>query len=392
VSAAVRSFAPATLAIHAGQEPDPATGAIMTPIYATSTYVQARPGQHKGYEYSRTKNPTRSAFEAAVAALEGGAEGFAFGSGLAAGATVLELLDAGSHVIAGDDLYGGSGRLLEQVRSRSAGLQVDFVDLRDFAALERALRPETRLLWVESPTNPLLRVYDLEALAAWGREHGLLVLVDNTFATPLGQRPLSLGADVVLHSATKYLGGHSDLVAGIVVVGGEPRQAAWRERLGYLQNAVGAILGPFDSFLALRGLKTLPVRMERHSSNALALAAWLEGHPKVAKVLYPGLPSHPQHELARRQLALTGGMITVELKADAEAAFDVLSRFQVFALAESLGGVESLVEHPAAMTHGSVPPARREALGITGGLIRLSVGLEDLEDLRWDLDQALSLL
>jgi cystathionine gamma-lyase len=374
-----------TRAIHAGQEPDPTTGAIMTPIYATSTYVQRSPGVHRGFEYSRTQNPTRLAYERCVADLEGGARGLAFASGLAATAAVLELLDAGSHVIAGDDLYGGTFRLFERVRKRTAGLETTFVDLAGPGALTAALRPNTRLIWVETPSNPMLKLVDLGHVARFAAEHGLLAVADNTFATPYLQRPLEHGFDAVVHSATKYLNGHSDIIGGIVVT----REAALGERLAFLQNAVGAVAGPFDSFLALRGLKTLHLRMERHSSNALAIAQWLESHPAVERVIYPGLASHPQHALARTQMSAAGGMITVLLRGDLERARRALESFRVFALAESLGGVESLIEHPAIMTHASLPPEVRAKLGINDSLIRLSVGVEDVEDLIEDLAQAL---
>lgn len=374
-----------TRAIHAGQEPDPTTGAIMTPIYATSTYVQRSPGVHRGFEYSRTQNPTRLAYERCVADLEGGARGLAFASGLAATAAVLELLDAGSHVIAGDDLYGGTFRLFERVRKRTAGLETTFVDLAGPGALEAALRPNTRLIWVETPSNPMLKLVDLGHVARFAADHGLLAVADNTFATPYLQRPLEHGFDAVVHSATKYLNGHSDIIGGIVVT----REAELGERLAFLQNAVGAVAGPFDSFLALRGLKTLHLRMERHSSNALAIAQWLESHPAVEHVIYPGLASHPQHSLARTQMSAAGGMITVLLHGDLERVRRALESFRVFALAESLGGVESLIEHPAIMTHASLPPEVRAQLGITDSLIRLSVGVEDVEDLIEDLAQAL---
>ncbi len=375
----------ATRTIHAGQIPDPATGAIMQPIYATSTYVQESPGRHKGYEYSRTQNPTRMAFERCIADLEGGTRGFAFASGMAAIGTVLELLDAGSHVVAMDDLYGGTARLFGQVRNRSAGHEFTFADLSDPAVLEAALRPETRMVWVETPSNPLLKLVDLEAVrhAVSGRE--LLLVVDNTFATPWAQRPLEYGADLVVHSATKYLNGHSDMVGGAVVV----RDEMLAGKLAFLQNSVGAVLGPFDSFLVLRGLKTLALRMERHTGNAAAIAAWLERQPAVEQVIYPGLESHPQHALARRQMG-GGGIVTFSVRGGLEAARRVLERCRIFALAESLGGVESLIDHPAIMTHASIPPDRRAALGISDSLIRLSVGIEDLEDLRADLEQALS--
>ncbi|MDG5495695.1 cystathionine gamma-synthase [Niveispirillum sp. BGYR6] len=376
----------ATRAIHAGQQPDPSTGAIMVPIYATSTFVQQSPGVHKGYEYARSQNPTRMAYETCLADLESGHRGYAFASGLAAEATVLELLDAGSHVITSDDLYGGTYRLLNRVRGRTANLSVTAVDLADLAAVEAAIRPDTKMLWVETPTNPLLKLADLEALATLARRHGLITVADNTFASPWIQRPLELGFDIVLHSATKYLNGHSDMVGGIAVV----RDAGdLADRLGFLQNAVGAIQGPFDSFLVMRSLKTLSLRMERHSQNALAVAQWLEQHPAVARVRYPYLPSHPQYELARRQMRAGGGMVTIHLKGGLDAARQMLERTRLFSLAESLGGVESLIEHPAIMTHASVPADQRAALGIDDGLVRLSVGVEDIADLIADLEQAL---
>jgi cystathionine gamma-lyase len=375
-----------TRAIHAGQEPDPSTGAIMTPIYATSTYVQQSPGIHKGFEYSRSQNPTRFAYERCVADLEQGTRGFAFASGLAAMATTLDLLDSGDHVVAGDDLYGGTFRLFERVRKRSAGLQFSFVDLSDPEALRRALRPNTRMVWVETPSNPLLKLVDLAAIGAIARERGLLAVADNTFASPYLQRPLEFGFDIVVHSATKYLNGHSDIIGGVSVV----KDADLGERLGFLQNAVGAIASPFDSFLALRGLKTLHLRMERHSTNAQQLAGWLQRHPAVDRVIYPGLASHPQHDLALRQMQAFGGMIAIVLKGDLSFARRMLERCRVFALAESLGGVESLIEHPAIMTHASVPAAQRQAAGISDTLIRLSVGVEELPDLQDDLAQALA--
>jgi len=379
-----------TRAIHAGQEPDPSTGAIMTPIYQTSTYVQQSPGVHKGFDYSRSINPTRLAYERCVADLESGARGFAFASGLAGMATVLELLEAGSHIISSDDLYGGTFRLFERVRKTSANLSFTFVDLTDLSRLKTALRPNTRMVWVETPSNPLLKLIDLEGVATFARENNLLAVSDNTFASPWIQRPLELGFDIVVHSATKYLNGHSDIVGGVVVAGGRPDLKATADRLGFLQNAVGAIAGPFDSFLAMRGLKTLALRMERHCENALDLAGWLEQHPKVRKVVYPGLRSHPQHQLAKRQMRAFGGMITLYLASDLAGARRFLERTKVFSLAESLGGVESLIEHPALMTHGSIPPEQRAALGIDDTLIRLSVGVEDLEDLRNDLEEALA--
>jgi len=374
-----------TLAIHAGQSPDPTTGAIMTPIYATSTYVQESPGKHKGYEYSRTQNPTRMAYEACVAALEGGVAGFAFGSGLAAAATVLDLLDSGSHVIAMDDLYGGSYRLFESVRRRSAGLDFTFVDLNDAQALKAALKPNTKMIWAETPTNPMLKLVDLAKVAAFAKKHGLILVVDNTFCSPMIQRPFESGADLVLHSATKYLNGHSDMVGGIVVA----REQELAERMGFLQNSVGAVAGPFDSFLAMRGLKTLHLRMKAHCESALELAQWLEKHPEVERVIYPGLRSHPQHALARRQMHGFGGIISIEVKGGLRKARRMLERCHLFALAESLGGVESLIEHPAIMTHASVPPANRKRLGISDSLIRLSVGVEDIADLRSELAEAL---
>ena len=375
-----------TRVIHAGQHPDPSTGAIMPPIFQTSTYVQSSPGVHKGYEYSRSQNPTREALQRCVADLEGGLQGYAFASGLAAMSTVLELLDAGAHIIASDDLYGGSFRLFERVRKRSMGLQVSFIDMTDAQAVRAALRPDTKMVWVETPSNPLLQLIDLEAVAKIAREANLIAVADNTFASPWGQNPLALGFDIVVHSTTKYLNGHSDVVGGIAVVGKEPRQAAWAEQLAFLHNAVGAIAGPFDSFLALRGVKTLALRMERHNQSALALAQWLEAHPKVARVHYPGLESHPQYALARRQMRGGGGMISVDLKSDLDGSRRFLEKVHLFALAESLGGVESLIEHPAIMTHASIPAAQRAALGIGDTLIRLSVGIENLDDLKADLE------
>ena len=381
-----RSLGFGTRAIHAGQSPDPSTGAVMTPIYATSTYVQQSPGVHQGYEYSRSHNPTRFAYERCVASLESGAHGYAFASGLAATGTVLETLDAGSHVICMDDVYGGTFRIMERVRRRSAGLSFSFVDLGDMAALEVALRPETRMIWCETPTNPLLKIVDIARLADFARARGIWLVVDNTFASPALQRPLELGAHAVVHSATKYLNGHSDIVGGVAVVGDDAELA---ERIGFLQNAVGGIQGPFDSFLALRGLKTLHLRMRAHCENALALAQWLESHPAVERVLHPGLASHPQHALAARQMHGFGGMITIFVKGGLAAARRMMERTELFACAESLGGVESLVNHPAIMTHASIPAETRAALGITDNLVRLSVGVEDVDDLRRDLDQAM---
>ena len=378
----------ATRTIHGGQFPDPTTGAVMVPIYATSTYVQSSPGEHKGFEYSRSHNPTRFAFERCVADLESGTAGFAFASGLAAASTILEILDSGAHVIASDDLYGGSFRLFDKVRKRSAGLSFSFVDMGDVAAIEAAITPETRMIWVETPTNPMLRLADLSAIAALAKKHGLITVADNTFASPFVQRPLELGFDIVMHSATKYLNGHSDVVAGVAVVGDNAEIA---EKLKFLQNAVGAVLGPFDSFLALRGVKTLALRMQRACDSALAIAKWLSTRKDVERVIYPGLPSHPQHELAKRQmLGGFGGIISVELKGDESTARRMLERTRLFTLAESLGGVESLIEHPAIMTHASIPADQRAALGISDTLIRLSVGIEDCEDLIADLSEALA--
>ena len=375
-----------TRAIHAGQEPDPSTGAIMTPIYQTSTYVQPSPGVHKGFEYSRTQNPTRFAYERCVADLEGGVRGFAFASGLAATSTLLDLLDTGSHSLASDDLYGGTYRLFERVRRRSAGLDFTFTDLSDPAALAKAVKPNTKMIWVETPSNPMMKILDLAVIAKFAQERGILACSDNTFASPYLQRPLEYGFDVVMHSATKFLNGHSDMIGGVVVV----KDAAMGEKVAFLQNAVGAVGGPFDSFLALRGLKTLHLRMERHCSNGMAIARWLEKHPRVEQVIYPGLKSHPQYELASRQMSGYGGMMSVILKGDLETTRNMLERVKLFALAESLGGVESLIEHPAIMTHASIPAANRAALGISDTLIRLSVGVEDVQDLMEDLDAALA--
>jgi cystathionine gamma-lyase len=377
----------ATRSIHAGQAPDPTTGAVMTPIYATSTYVQESPGKHKGYEYSRSQNPTRNAYERCIADLESGSAGYAFASGMAATATALELLDSGAHVIAMDDLYGGTRRLFTRVRARSANLAFSYVDVSDASAFEAAIRPETRMLWVETPSNPLLRLVDLSALAAAARKRGIITVCDNTFASPWVQRPIEHGFDVVMHSATKYLNGHSDVVGGVLVVG---ENDELKERLTFLQNAIGSVAGPFDSFLALRGLKTLALRMERHCANALAVARFLEAHPRVEKVLYPGLASHPQHGLAKRQMQGFGGMVTAILKGSLDETRRFLERCEIFALAESLGGVESLIEHPAIMTHASLPPEVRASLGIGDGLVRLSVGVEDEADLVAELKGALA--
>ena len=376
-----------TRTIHGGQSHDPTTGAVMVPIYATSTYGQQSPGVHKGFEYARSQNPTRFAFERAVADLESGAAAFAFGSGLAAIANILELLDAGAHVVATDDIYGGSYRLMHRVRKRSAGLKVSLADFTNLAAVEAAITPETRMLWVETPTNPLLKVVDLEGIVALAKRKGLLTVADNTFCSPYLQRPLELGVDIVVHSTTKYLNGHSDMVGGVAVV---REEGEILDQLKFLQNAVGAISGPFDSFLALRGLKTLALRMERHSQNGMRIAEWLEGRKDVRRVIYPGLPSHPQHEVAKRQMSAFGGMISVELDRDLAATKRFLERTQLFALAESLGGVESLIEHPALMTHGSRPAEQRAAIGISDSLVRLSAGIEDADDLIADLEQALA--
>ncbi|MEX2125615.1 MAG: PLP-dependent aspartate aminotransferase family protein [Woeseia sp.] len=375
----------ATRAIHAGQQPDPSTGAIMQPIYATSTYVQKSPGVHQGYEYSRTQNPTRQAFERCMADLESGRFGFAFSSGMAATGTILELIDSGSHVIAMDDIYGGTTRLFERVRRRSAGLDFTFADLTDLSALQQSVRDNTRMIWIESPSNPMLKIVELGAVTEFASARDILVVADNTFATPYLQRPLEFGCDIVMHSVTKFLNGHSDMVGGIAVTGDE--QLA--ERLAFLQNSIGSVPGPFDSFLALRGLKTLDVRMERHCNNAEAIARWLEQDARVESVVYPGLESHPQHALAKSQMARPGGIVTFFIKGGLNEARAFLERCEVFALAESLGGVESLVDHPAIMTHASVPPEKRKALGISDQLIRLSVGIEDINDLIGDLDRAL---
>ncbi|MBL8785241.1 MAG: cystathionine gamma-synthase [Deltaproteobacteria bacterium] len=382
---ATNTLGPGTRAIHAGQHPDPTTGAIMTPVYMTSTYVQDAPGVHKGFEYSRTHNPTRLALEGCIASLEGAAHGLAFASGCAATSTIMHLLSAGDHIISGDDVYGGTFRLFDKVWSR-AGLSYTFVDLTDPDAVLAAVRPNTKMVWLETPTNPLLKLFDIAAIARHTKRLGLTLAVDNTFATPIAQRPLELGADLVVHSTTKYLNGHSDVVGGAVAT----NDTALFERLRYLQNAVGAVPGPMDCFLVLRGLKTLHVRMQRHAENALRIAHFLEAHPAVSRVIYPGLESHPQYALARRQMSNPGGMITCILKDGLPAAEKMLSRTRLFACAESLGGVESLIEHPAIMTHASVPAENRAALGIVDGLVRLSVGIEDVADLERDLAQALA--
>lgn len=375
-----------TRVIHAGQQPEPITGAVMTPIFLSSTYAQESPGKHSGYEYSRTGNPTRHAYEECIANLESGTRGFAFASGMAATATVLELLQPGDHILAMDDLYGGTYRILERVRKRSAGLEISFVDFTQFEKIEAALRPNTKMIWVETPSNPMLKLVDLKKIAAFARKHHLLAVADNTFATPITQRPLEYGFDIVVHSATKYINGHSDIINGVAVVG---NRAELGDQLHFLQNSTGAIAGAFDSFLALRGVKTLALRMERHQQNAMELASWLEKHPKVARVIYPGLKSHPQHALACAQMSGFGGMISLDLKYTLEETKLFLQKTGLFTLAESLGGVESLIEHPALMTHLAVPKEQRELLGIRDGFVRLSVGIEDVEDLKKDLEQAL---
>ena len=375
----------ATRVIHAGQEPDPSTGAIMTPIYTTSTYVQKSPGDHQGYEYSRTHNPTRKAWEDCIADLEGGTHGFAFASGMAAVDTVMHLLAPGDHVLAMNDLYGGTWRLFERVRRRSSGLDFTFADLADEDAASSAIRPETKIIWVETPTNPMLQLVDIARMSELARANDCLLVVDNTFATPMLQRPITLGADIVVHSVTKYLNGHSDMVGGALVVNG--RELG--ERIGFIQNSAGAVQGPFDSFLVMRGVKTLALRMKAHCENAGRIAEWLTGQDKVRKVIYPGLDSHPQKALAERQMSGFGGMVSFDLKGDLAAARRLLENPRLFALAESLGGVESLVNHPAIMTHATVPREQREALGVTDTLIRLSVGIEDVDDLIRDLETAL---
>jgi cystathionine gamma-lyase len=375
----------ATRTIHAGQSPDPSTGAIMTPIYATSTYVQSSPGVHQGYEYSRTQNPTRMAYERCIADLESGSAGFAFSSGMAATGTILELIDSGDHVVSMDDLYGGTRRLFSGVRTRSAGLDFSYVDLSDLDQVKGAFKDNTRMVWIETPTNPLLKIVDIAAVAKVAKANNAIVVVDNTFATPYLQRPLELGADIVMHSATKFINGHSDMVGGIVVTGDDELA----EQLAYLQNSIGSVSGPFDSFLALRGVKTLDVRMQRHCESAMRIAEWLENDGRVDSVLYPGLKSHPQHALAAQQMSGFGGIVTFFIKGDIENARAFLESCEVFALAESLGGVESLVDHPAIMTHASVPEKERAKLGIDDRLIRLSVGIEAVDDLVADLDRAL---
>lgn len=378
-----------TRAIHAGQEPDPTTGAVITPIYATSTFQQEAPNVHKGFDYGRSHNPTRFAYERLVADLEGGSGAFAFASGLAAIAAVLEILPKDSHLIAVDDLYGGSYRLFEKVRRHSMGLDISYVDLTDMKALEAAIRPNTKMIWVETPTNPLLKLIDLEAVAALAKKKNLISVVDNTFASPWNQQPLKLGFDIVVHSATKYLNGHSDIIGGVAVAGAN---LELRDKIGFLQNAIGGIQGPFDSFLAHRGAKTLGLRMQRHGESALKIATWLEAHPKISKVIYPGLASHPQHLLAKKQMRSGGGMISMVIKGGIKEVKDVLTRCQIFTLAESLGAVESLIEHPTTMTHATIPAETRKKIGIEDGLIRMSVGIEDVDDLIADLEQSLKIL
>lgn len=375
----------ASRVIHAGQAPDPLTGAVMQPIYQTSTYAQESPGVHKGFVYARGHNPTRFAYERCIADLENGARGFAFGSGMAAISTALELFPAGAHVVAMDDVYGGTYRLFERVRKSSANLSVSYVDLGKPENFEAAIRPETKLVWIETPTNPMLKIVDIAAISKIAKKRGVVVGCDNTFASPYCQRPLDFGADIVMHSATKYIGGHSDVIGGVLVVNDKDLG----DRLQFLQNSVGAIQGPFDSYLALRGLKTLAIRLERHCANAMGLAEWLEAHPAVARVSYPGLKSHPGHDVAKRQMDAFGGMLTMYLKGGLDAAKSMLERVELFTLAESLGGVESLIEHPGVMTHASIPPERRRELGVDDSLVRLSVGVEDFADLKADLAQAL---
>jgi cystathionine gamma-lyase len=377
-------FGFSTRAIHAGQEPDPTTGAIMTPVYLTSTYVQSSPGVHKGWEYSRTHNPTRKAFENCIASLEQGKFGFGFASGCAATTTILHMLKQGDHIIANDDMYGGTFRLFDKVLSHN-GLQFSYVNLTDTENFKKAIKPNTKMVWLETPTNPTLKLVDIKKISQLAHEKGILVVVDNTFMSPYFQRPLTLGADIVVHSITKYIGGHSDVVGGAVVTGNEDIA----EKIGFLSNSMGGILGAFDSFMCLRSLKTLPIRMKAHEANARVIADFLESHEKVEKVLYPGLKSHPQYKLAQEQMLGMGGMITFFVKGGLAAARTLLENVKIFALAESLGGVESLIEHPAIMTHASVPLENRKALGIDDSLIRLSVGIEDIEDLMSDLKQAL---
>lgn len=378
----------ATRTIHGGQEPEPVTGAVMPPIVTSSTYIQPSPGEHSGFEYSRSQNPTRFAWERSIANLEGGSRGYAFASGMAATSTILELLDTGDHMVAMDDLYGGSFRLFDKVRGRSAGLEFSYVDLTDMQALQASFTPKTRMVWIETPSNPMMKLVDIKAVVAAARAHNpdMIVVVDNTFATPYNQLPLAMGADIVMHSATKYLNGHSDMVGGVAVVGD---REDLQEQMAFLQNSIGAIAGPFDAYLALRGVKTLALRMKHHNQAALEIATWLEQHPRVKKVIHPGLASHPQHELAKAQMSGFGGMISIFLDGDLDTARRFLEAVEIFALAESLGGVESLIEHPAIMTHASIPAENRQKLGIHDNFVRISVGIEDTQDLINDLAQAL---
>ncbi len=381
-----KSYSLETRVIHGGQTLDPTTGAVMPPIYTASTYAQSSPGVHQGFEYSRSQNPTRFAYERAIANLENGQQGFAFASGLAAISTILELLDHGDHIIAMDDLYGGTFRLFDTVKRRSAGLQLSVVDMTDLSNLEAAITSNTKIIWVETPTNPMLKLVSLEEIAQIAKKHNIITVCDNTFATPILQRPLDLGIDIVVHSATKFINGHSDVINGVAVVGDNSELC---EQMAFLQNSLGAIAGAIDSYLVLRGVKTLAIRMKAHCENALGLASWLEKHPQVETVIYPGLKSHPQHNLAKTQMDAFGGIISIVVKGGLEKSKSMLERCQLFTLAESLGGVESLIEHPAIMTHASIPPENRQKLGISDGLIRLSVGIESIDDLRADLDQAL---
>jgi len=378
-----------TRVIHAGQSPDPSTGAVMPPIVTSSTFIQKSPGEHQGYEYSRSLNPTRSAYENSLADLENGSAGFAFASGMAAIATIIELLNPGDHIVAMDDLYGGTYRLFADVRARSAGLEFSFVDFTDLANVEAAIQKNTKMIWVESPSNPLLKLVDLSAIGELAKKHKLLSVADNTFATPYIQQPINHGFDIVMHSATKYLNGHSDVIGGIAVVADNPDL---QEQMTYLQNAIGAIAGPFDSYFCLRGIKTLALRMERHCENALVLAEWLRSHKKVRHIYYPGLDNHPQHAIAKKQMNGFGGMISIDLDTNEAGSRKFLEATQLFILAESLGAVESLIEHPGIMTHASVPAEKRAALGITDSLVRLSVGIEDVNDLRGDLEGALAVI
>ncbi len=376
-----------TRAIHSGQKSDPTTGAIMTPIYASSTFAQEAPGEHKGYEYSRSSNPTRKALEECISDLENGGSGHAFSSGMAATTVIMELLDSGDHMIACDDLYGGTYRLIEDVKKRSSNIECDFIDFSKIENIEKSITKKTKMIWIESPTNPLLKIFDLKAIVNLAKSNDIILVCDNTFCSPWVQKPLDFGFDIVMHSATKYIGGHSDVIAGIAVV--SENRPDITEKLSYLLNASGGILGPFDSFLLLRSLKTLSVRMERHCSNAQNVAEFLENNSSVKRVIYPGLISHPNHKLAKRQMNMFGGMVSVILEGDINHIKAVLKKFTIFTLAESLGGVESLVNHPAIMTHASVPKDIREGLGIVDNLLRFSVGIEDISDIKADLDNAL---